>query len=250
MKGAKRFKDHAFVFVHGYRVGFDDAVFRTAQIAHDLRFDSAAFLFSWPSSGTVWGYFQDGKRVLGARDSLRKYIELVRRESGAKQIHLIAHSMGSQLLLETMRDMAKAAPAGGGPIFNEVIFAAADVTRQNFVAIAKAVRPLASGATLYASANDVALTLSNAISLGEQPAGKVPSSGPPVIVKGVDTIDASAVSTDFFSLNHSDFADRWQLLKDIEALLSQGTHPPKRRLADVFDEVAVPSGVYWRYKQQ
>src|SRR5690606_2009371 len=27
----------AFVFVHGYNVGFDDAVKRTAQIAYDLR---------------------------------------------------------------------------------------------------------------------------------------------------------------------------------------------------------------------
>ena len=34
------------VFVHGYRVGFDAAVRRTAQIAHDLRFRGAALLYS------------------------------------------------------------------------------------------------------------------------------------------------------------------------------------------------------------
>ncbi len=31
----------AFVFIHGYNVSFDDAVFRTAQLAHDLSFKGA-----------------------------------------------------------------------------------------------------------------------------------------------------------------------------------------------------------------
>ncbi len=35
----------AFVFVHGYNVGFEDAARRTAQIAYDLKFDGAPSLF-------------------------------------------------------------------------------------------------------------------------------------------------------------------------------------------------------------
>src|SRR5262245_47059391 len=38
------FKDQAVVFVHGYNTGFDNALYRTAQIAYDLKYDGATFL--------------------------------------------------------------------------------------------------------------------------------------------------------------------------------------------------------------
>ncbi|NOU05428.1 MAG: alpha/beta hydrolase, partial [Hyphomicrobiaceae bacterium] len=64
--GAKVFKDQAFVFVHGYRVSFDDALFRAAQITHDMGFDGLPFVYSWPSSAGVSGYLYDERRALGA----------------------------------------------------------------------------------------------------------------------------------------------------------------------------------------
>jgi esterase/lipase superfamily enzyme len=245
MGSAVSFKGQAFVFVHGYNVGFDDAIFRTAQISHDIGFDSAAFLFSWPSSASFWGYNHDQKRVLGARDDFRRYLEIVRRESGAKKIHLIAHSMGNVLLMETMRDMADAPRVAGSTAFNEIILAAPDVTRDNFAKIAKLITPLASGLTLYASSRDRALRFSADIALGETPAGAVPSDGP-LIVKGIDTIDISAISTDFFNLNHSEFADRKVLLGDMETLLKAATHPPEARLG-AFVKTTIPAGIYWKY---
>ncbi len=247
MDSATAFKDQAFVFVHGYRVGFDDAVFRTAQISHDIGFDSAAFLFSWPSIVSVWGYDRDLKRVQGSRDHFREFLNIVRRQTGAKKIHLIAHSMGSVLLLEVLRELGATAPAAAAPpLFHEIILAAPDITRDNFVKIAERMRPLAAGITVYASANDKALKASGRIALGELPAGYVPIPGEPMIVKGVDTIDVSAISTDFFNLNHSEFADRKQLLKDMELLLQSGTRPPKVRF-NVFEEVAAKAGIYWKY---
>jgi hypothetical protein len=57
-KDAGNYKDHAFVFVHGYNVPFDAALYRTAQIAYDLGQDvggrhvpfGTAFLYGWPSA--------------------------------------------------------------------------------------------------------------------------------------------------------------------------------------------------------
>ena len=45
--------DTPVVFVHGFNVNFEDAVYRTAQITYDLQFDGAPFLFSWPTSGNI-----------------------------------------------------------------------------------------------------------------------------------------------------------------------------------------------------
>ena len=46
--GRSRRKE-AFVFVHGFNVSFEAAVYRTAQVAYDLNFDGAPILYSWPS---------------------------------------------------------------------------------------------------------------------------------------------------------------------------------------------------------
>ena len=51
--GGRGFKDQALVFVHGYNTAFDHALYRAAQIAYDLQFDGAVFLYSWPSGGGV-----------------------------------------------------------------------------------------------------------------------------------------------------------------------------------------------------
>jgi esterase/lipase superfamily enzyme len=246
--GAKAFKDQAFVFVHGYRVSFDDALFRAAQITHDMGFDGLPFVYSWPSSAGVSGYLYDERRALGAREPLRAFLDMVVKESGAKKVHLIAHSMGAQALLEVLRDMRNiAGPVmASKPVFNEVILAAPDVTRDNFEQIAQQVRGLATGMTLYASANDKALRLSQKLSGAS--AGQVSSTGP-LVVSGVDSIDVSAASTDFFSLNHSTFADRSQLLDDMRLIFEAGVRPPDVR-AKSYTPVTVTGGMYWKFEKR
>ena len=42
---------NAFLFLHGYKVGFADAARRTAQLAYDLSFDGAAVFYSCRRKG-------------------------------------------------------------------------------------------------------------------------------------------------------------------------------------------------------
>ena len=59
LRTSKSFQDQALVFVHGYNNRFDDALYRTAQIAYDLKYDGAPFLYSWPSVRGISGYPYD-----------------------------------------------------------------------------------------------------------------------------------------------------------------------------------------------
>lgn len=242
---SRRYKDQAYVFVHGFNVSFDDALFRAAQITFDVEFDGVPFVFSWPSIAGLSGYILDRTRAQGAEESLRKFIELVERESGATQIHLIAHSMGADPLLRVLRSMSTETSARR-PRFGEIILAAPDVTRETFELVAGRIRPLAKGMTLYASSNDWALRVSRELLRGENPAGWVPAEGP-LVISGIDTIDVSQASTDFFNLNHTTFAEREQLLKDLGGLLEKGIRPPSTRLS-AYKVVASPNGSYWRYE--
>ncbi|MCC7254006.1 alpha/beta hydrolase [Hyphomicrobium sp.] len=247
LQSAKDFKDQTFVFVHGYNVVFDDALFRTAQIAHDTGFDGGAFLYSWPSSGKLVGYTHDLKRVDGARDHLIHFLNIVRSKTGATKVHLIAHSMGAELLTGVLRDIALSTPeAERAALFEEIILASPDVTRDNFLKRYKMITPLGRGITLYASQKDRALRVSGSVALGELPIGHIPRAGGPLVLTGIDTIDASGVSSDFLSLNHSDFAERAPLLQDIASILKTGVRPPKLRYAP-FEEITGRAGTYWKY---
>ena len=205
---------------------------------------------SWPSVAGLSGYILDRTRAQGAEDSLRQFIELIERDTGATQIHLIAHSMGSDPLLRVLRSMSTETAAAGTaarrPRFGEVILAAPDVTRETFSQVAGRIKPLAKGMTLYASSNDWALRVSRELLRGENPAGWVPAEGP-LVISGIDTIDVSRASTDFFNLNHTTFAERELVLKDLGGLLESGKRPPSTRL-QAYKAVASPAGSYWRFE--
>jgi esterase/lipase superfamily enzyme len=253
LAGSRRFAGQALVFVHGYFVTFDDALFRAAQIAHDLEFDGVPFVYSWPSVGGLLGYILDRGSARDARDQLREFVNLVSKESGAKEVHLIAHSMGADPLLEVLRDISNSETpvAGSRPRFGEIILAAPDVTRESFERIASQITGIRRRMTLYASSNDRALTVSGWARLGEPPAGYVPIGGPVIVPGIVDTIDVSGLDTSFFGLNHSTFADREVLLGDMRRLISSGMRPSSNRGPE-FEQVEVKGGSgshYWRYKK-
>ncbi len=240
--GSSRFKDHALIFVHGYNTPFDHALYRAAQIAYDLKFDGAAFAYSWPSGGAVASYTYDRESAGAARPYLREFLELVVKETGAKAVSIIAHSMGNQPLLEVLKDMRSAAPED--VVINQMVLAAPDVDADNFANLARSIEGFAKGVTLYAAANDRALVISR--NFWQNPrAGDVPASGP-MIVSGVDTIDITAASTDVFALNHSGYAENNELLQDIGKLIQSGVRPPDARLPSL-KRVNTDRGDYWRY---
>ena len=118
---AVAFPGHAFVFVHGYNVSFDDALFRAAQIKHDMEFDGLPLVYSWPSLGGVRGYFLDQRRARDARDTMREFLDMVSADTGATQIHLIAHSMGANPIMEALQGYSPVPAAGAEVIVSGAV---------------------------------------------------------------------------------------------------------------------------------
>lgn len=231
LAGSQTFKDHALVFVHGYNTGFADALYRTAQIAYDLEFDGAPFVFSWPARTgllSLTHYNYDRDRAEEARPHLQKFLQLISKETSAKSISIIAHSMGNRVLLDVLKDLRLSAP--DSVKISQVILAAPDVSVDAFRGLAGAMQGIAAGVTLYASSKDLAMDASRIYAGGVARAGDV-QAGVPVVVPGVDTIDVSEISTGIVALNHSTFAQDKNLVTDISLLLKTGQRPPDQRLA-------------------
>jgi len=97
------------LFVHGYCATFRDAARRTAQLSYDLNYKGPAMFFSWPAGSDLEkfderpNYLKDLRRAQESDEDLITVINDLGRYSGAKSIHLIAHSMGNFLLTETFQ---------------------------------------------------------------------------------------------------------------------------------------------------
>lgn len=243
--GSRAFKDQAVVFVHGYNTAFDYALYRAAQMAYDLKFDGAAFLYSWPSSGGVAGYGYDRESSTQAEPYMKEFLALVLKETGAKSVSVIAHSMGNLPLLNVLRELGPSLPPDVR--LNEIILAAPDVDRDVFANLAANIKRYGRGVTLYCSANDRAMTASRRVAGGVPRAGDVPPGGP-IVIAGIDTIDVTQTSTDVLSLNHSTYAENSALLNDIGLLLQTGERPPEKRIP-ILQKIMTPKGEFWRYPQ-
>jgi esterase/lipase superfamily enzyme len=239
---AKSPKKDAFVFIHGYKVSFDDAVYRTAQLAYDLGFQGAPILYSWPSNGEVLEYTGDLNNNDWTVPHLEAFLRSVATECHASTVHLIAHSMGNRALSNALNSIAAHNMPPQAP-FREVVLTAPDIDADTFGALAHSIESTAARVTLYASANDKALQLSKTINGGYRRAGDATEDI--VVIAGMDTIDASALETDF--LGHSYYGDRTSVLSDIFALLNDGA-PPDHRFG--LHKASRGDLYYWKFLPQ
>ncbi|MEZ5818131.1 MAG: alpha/beta hydrolase [Hyphomicrobiaceae bacterium] len=248
------YKDHAFVYVHGYRVDFDYGLYRTAQMAYDLgtaRPDDGvivpfgtAFLYSWPSAGALKDYAYDQESARLAVGHLKRFLELVIQKTGVKHVHLVAHSMGNVPLLNALSQMT--GETTGGATVSQVILAAPDIGTREFRTLASQIKPVATGFTLYASSSDVAMEASRKVHKNEARAGDVVN-GKPVVATGVDTIDISAITTCYFCFGHDEYVEQPELLNDIATLLQRGVRPPDTR-TQAFRPQSEEGLEFWRYQ--
>jgi esterase/lipase superfamily enzyme len=226
----------ALLFVHGYNVTFESAVERTAQITYDLQFAGVPMLFSWPSQAVAAKYTVDETNARWAQPHFREFVQFILDHLDLDVVHVIAHSMGNRVVAESLHDLASSSTTR----MRQVMFAAPDIDADTFQTMVAAFEGRAERYTLYASSEDSALKLSKAVH-GYARAGE---SGPGlVVVKGVDTIDATAVDTSL--LGHTYYGDNRSILSDMFALLRDG-NPPEQRFG--LRECTHRAGRYFEFK--
>ena len=202
------------LFVHGFNVDFHASVARAAQIALDLPFNGAVLAYSWPSQGGIGNYRADEQIVAESFEPFVQFLEAVDRAVPARsRIHILVHSMGNRLVLAALSRLPSRFRSP--PRFANVILAAPDVGVADFQHLAPAAVAVAERATLYVCDSDTALVASKSIH-GQQ---RIGDAVPPVVVPGVETIDASAIETSF--MGHSYYGSNRSALSDLFALLKE-----------------------------
>lgn len=95
----------AVIYVHGFNNTMAEGVYRVAQMHHDLEVPGVAIHYAWPSRGSALGYVYDRDSALFGRAGFEQLMDEV-GASGAREIVIIAHSMGATVTMETLRQMA------------------------------------------------------------------------------------------------------------------------------------------------
>lgn len=226
----------AVVFLHGYNVSFQDAAFRAAQVGFDLGVSGVMAFYSWPSKGTLQGYPADEATIEASEGFIADFLTSMAGRSGARRVHIIAHSMGNRGLLRAIDRIATAAAERTRTPFDQIILAAADVDQDTFKRLSAAYQRVARRTTMYVCSKDRAVEASHW--LHDFPrAGLAP---PVLVVPGIDTINVS--NLDLTLLGHGYVAEARELLTDIHALLRDGS-PPAQRFG--LRKVTSPAGEYW-----
>ncbi|MEM1236394.1 MAG: alpha/beta fold hydrolase [Pseudomonadota bacterium] len=164
--------DEILVFIHGYNNTSSEALYRFAQVGHDFQTPTPMLLFAWPSAGQPQGYVYDLSSVSFSRDPLADLLTEISRKTN-KKIALIAHSMGSHLAMEVMRQLAL---TGRRDVLNDldvVALLSPDIDPDVFRSQATVIGELPDPFVIMTSQNDRALSLSAFLNVGRQRVGNL-----------------------------------------------------------------------------
>lgn len=149
----------ALIFVHGFNNTFAEGTYRLAQLGHDLKVQGVLVHYSWPSRANALGYVYDRDSALFARDGLERLIGEV-EAAGARNVIVVAHSMGSALVMETLRQMAIAGNHKALSRIKGVILMSPDIDVDIFHEQAARIGKLPQPFIIFTSKKDRALALS------------------------------------------------------------------------------------------
>jgi esterase/lipase superfamily enzyme len=208
------------VFVHGFNTSFDEARLRAAQIMADSRFGGVPVLFTWPSRNALFGYVSDKDSATASRDPLQDLLRQLSATPGVGKIHILAHSMGGWLAMEALRQEAIAGHRDLDGHLGEVMLASPDIDMDVFASQMARIRP--AKVTVFATANDRALSLSSAIAQSRQRVGAINPANPDDKAKlesyGAQVYDLSKFSDGF--IDHGAYAVTPDVLHAIGAQMA------------------------------
>jgi len=233
------------VFIHGYNVAFSDAARRAGQLTHDLGFAGPTVLFSWPSRGGLVDYTVDEQAAEWSIPDMKDVLSSLATVAPGVPVYVIAHSMGNRVLTRGFKALLDEDPRKR-TAFRQIVLAAPDIDADVFRReIGPAILGKGPRVTLYASSNDKALIASRKVHGGYKRLGE--SGDGIVVMRDLDTVDASNVSTEF--LGHSYFGDSTTVMSDLIYVI-QKSLPPQERTRFALEPVRAAIGQYWRFRSQ
>lgn len=190
----------AVVFVHGYNNTFSEALYMNAQIIHDYQSPDIPVLFSWPSAGENLGYLQDRESMMLSRSALEALLDKL-SASGVESFTIVGHSIGSQLVMEALRQHAIRNGGKHWPDLAGVVLVSPDIDVEMFEQQRKDMGALPQPFIVVGSGKDRLLSISGVINGNSVRLGTVEDTA--VLGNEDATVVSASFATELLSANHT-----------------------------------------------
>ena len=245
----------ATIYVHGYNTDFIDNTLVASEIYYYMGRKGAMISFEWPSESKLLGYIPDKAAAAASTHQFRALISNIGKECKIDEITIIAHSAGSPLVVNALRELRlleydlTAEQVQDKYRVGRVVLAAPDMDLMAFEnAIYDRFYEVTTGVAVYASPKDRALKASERLN-GDSRLGRAVNELDDrdkkvfLAVPEIEMIDASIAEQRFGTIvGHSYFQrDPW-VSSDIGSFLL-GRSPQQRGLSKTADEP-----VFWQFE--
>jgi len=177
------------IYVHGFNTTFEAAVLDAARMADGIRFRGETLAFSWPSRAKLSEYSYDRDSAMWSRDALEQVLAGLMASPTTGRIHVVAHSIGTMLAMESLRQIYARQGAAAADRIGAVVFASPDIDLDGFVSSVERIGPLAPKIVVVTATNDRALAVSGFLAGGTTRVGAAEKAE--LTRLGLHVIDAS-----------------------------------------------------------
>ena len=243
-KLAQSTRKDIYIYVHGYKVVFENPLLVASELWHFLGYDGVFIAYAWPSTPKNIAYFSDLETTSLSAYNFRIFLEYLARETKAENIHIIGYSAGTRLVINGLGQLAFIYKGETREGFQKhlrighVILTASDFDRQLYGSyINDGILDVAKDTTIYLSELDSALGLSkwlfNRQRLGQMWEGrKLPDGLAELLWQADDLflVDVSDVEKAASGNGHAYFRKSPWVSSDILSTLMYDLSPQERGL--------------------
>jgi esterase/lipase superfamily enzyme len=264
-------KREVLLYVHGFNETFATAAYTAAELCHFLGREQVCAFFTWPASSTgnfLISYTTTTEAADYAVEHLKKSLRTIATTPGVEGLHILAHSRGTAVTLQAVRELGLEAIAAGKEPANlykirNLVLLSPDIDVQlagqamtsfisdpDLVTVwpeARLPRVLEGRLTIYTSPEDRALAVSQWLFRSRRRAGQL---GPEDLTDKAqrylevggrtDLISYEGKRTDLFG--HSYFTTNPQVSTDLIQLIRYGG-----RLGEPGRELTKTGRVTWQF---
>ena len=241
-----------YIYVHGYRVVFDNPVLVASELWHFLGYRGAFIAYAWRSTPRTLAFASDTETTVSRARNLRLLVTYLAEKTQVERIHIIGFSAGTRLVVRALEQLALLnAEATDDQIRNNlrigsVVLIGADVSREGFgAAAADGMLRIPERTTVYVSSADFALGISQWI-FGRERLGQMWTDGvPPRVAEfmrenaSLEIIDVTDAAGSTSGDGHSYFRDSPWVSSDMLTYLAYNIGPARRGLVKAADDVPV-----------
>jgi esterase/lipase superfamily enzyme len=206
------------IYVHGFRNTFAESALDAARLSDSIHFRGETLVFSWPSKAGFFDYAYDRESAVWSRDAFERVLASLMSNPTTGRVHVVAHSMGTMLALEGLRQLYGRYGDSAATRIGAVVFASPDIDRDVFESSIQRIGPLARKITVITALNDRALALSARIAGGVTRVGAAEKAALEKL--GVRVVDASGLGWGI--INHDLFLSNGEVRRVIKRSVDSG----------------------------